>query len=427
MQTDLVNITRGRAVVGYDPAHRPLPSVGWVPADLALDAFGGLVENPWGAVGDLRLVADPETFVEIDAGSAQRPALRLVLANCTESDGSPWDACPRGVLHRAVDRLAEEFGLRLLAAFEHEFAIIGSEVPHPFSLEAGRRAEPLLSNLVSALSAAGLEPENILAEFGHNQFEVTIEPATGLAAADRAVVAREAIREVARAEGVEITLSPVIGVGAGTNGAHIHLSLLDIGGRSVTEDAGGAFGLSDRARSFAAGIMQHLPALTALSAPSVASYLRLQPRSWSAAYQAFGVCNREAALRIAPGRPEGGGRQRLGPSLELRTSDATANPYLALAGIITAGIDGLNRQLDLGSPTDIDPSELTPEQRAARGIEPLPRSLDEALDALEGDALIRSVFSPNLDSCWFALKRSEADRFRSIETSEIVEAYANAY
>ncbi len=428
VHSDLVNVSRGRAIIGYDPSIRPPPTVGWVPADLGLDAFGGLAETPWGAVGDLRLLPDPDTFAEIDVGSDGRPPFRFVLAGCTDRAGQEWAACPTGVLRRAIDQLEAEHGLQLLAAVEHEFALRRSEVPLPFSIDAARRAEPLLSDIVDGLDQAGLAPEHVLPEFGHNQFEVTIEPATGMAAAHRAVMTREIIREAARANDERLTFAPVIGLGAGTNGAHIHFSLLDTDGRQVTEAEDRPLGLSDRARSFTAGIMAHLPALTALTAPSVASYLRLRPRSWSAAYQVVGLSNREAAVRVSPGRPEGGGgRSRLGPSLELRTVDATANPYLALAGLVVAGMDGLRRDLDLREPVAVDPDLLSQAERDERDIRPLPRTLAAAIDALEADKQFRAMLGSELEACWFSVKRAEIDRFAAASPSEIVEAYAHVY
>ncbi|MEL6983435.1 MAG: glutamine synthetase, partial [Actinomycetota bacterium] len=331
LQTDLVNVSRGRAMVDEGSGAGAPPTVGWVPADLGLDAFGGLVDPPWGAVGDIRLRPRPGTLAEIDPGR-DAPPFRFVLADCVEHDGDRWAACPTKVLQEALKTLETEFGLRLRAGIEHEFALRRPEHGLPFSIDAARRAEPLLSDIVAGLEQAGLQPEHILPEFGNNQFEVTIEPDIGEAAADRAVMTREIVREVARANGEAITFAPIIGVAAGGNGAHIHSSLVDESGDSIMEAANGPFGLSDRARSFAAGIMAHLPALTALTAPSVASYLRLRPGHWSAAYQAFGVSNRETALRLSPGRPEGGGgRRRLGPSLELRSVDATARYGLAFA------------------------------------------------------------------------------------------------
>ncbi len=427
LHTDLVNLVRGRGLPDYDPVTTKGPAVGWVPADLALDAFGGLVENPWGPTGELRLVPDPETFVEIDRLPGGRPPFRFALARCVDLDDVSWPSCPRVVLERTVGRLADEFGLHVLAATEHEFGLLGQPVPLPFTVDAARRAEPLLSAVVTALTQAGVGPENVLPEFGHNQFEITAEPAMGVAAADRTVIVREVVREVARALDREITFSPVIGPGAGTNGAHLHLSLLDTDGHSVTADPLGEHGLSPVTSRFAAGIMAHLPGLSGLCTPSVVSYQRVGPRSWSAGYTAFGVANREAALRLAPGRPSGSGRPGLGPSLEFRPIDATANPYLAMAGILAAGMDGIRRNLPLPRSIAVDPDQLDDDQRAELGIEPLPRSLDDAIAALERDDVLTDLFDDELWACLTSLKRQEIERFRATPPSRIVTAYARAY
>ncbi len=427
VHTDLVNMCRGRGLTGYNPTIEPRPEIGWVPADLALDAFGGLVDNPWGSVGELRLVPDPATFIEVDATAGRLPPFRVVLAGCADLEGREWPSCPRGVLRRTVEQLRDEFGLQFLAAVEHEFALLRPGTPVPFSLDAARRAEPLLTTVIEAMDDAGLGPENILPEFGNNQIEVTHEPGVGVSAADRTVLAREIVREVARALDEDLTFAPVIGDGAGTNGAHIHFSLLDQSGRPRTEDADSPCGLTETAAHFAAGVMAHLPALTALAAPSAASYLRLRPGGWSAAYTAWGIGNREAALRLAPGRPFAGGKTRLGPSLEFRPSDATANPYLAIAGLIIAGMDGLRRQLPLSEPIDIDPHAMSPGEREERGVVRLPQSLDDALDGLEADDMLMSLFSPELRHCWFSLKRAEARRFSSASPSEIIEDYVRVY
>lgn len=429
VHTDLVAVSRGRAVTGYTPTSAPQPWVGWVPADLALDAFGGLVDNPWGPMGDLYLRPDPGTFTEVDAAPGRLPALRFVLADCVDLDGQPWNGCSRSLLGQVAQQLETEFGLRLLAAFEHEFARIGSSDPPPlpFSLDSARRAEPLLTIIAAALGVNGIDTETILPEFGDNQFELTGPSAVAVAAADRAVITREVAREVARATGDTITFAPVIAPGGGSNGAHIHFSLVGTDGQEQTSGADPETGLSETARRFAAGLMAHLPALTALTAPTAASYLRLQPRSWTSAFTAIGVGNREAAIRVAPGSAFNGRSSPGAVNLELRPVDATANPYLALAAVIVAGMDGLRRGLALPPCIVGDPASLRAEERASLGIERLPRSLDEAIEALAADELLSTILEVEPADCWFSLRQSEADRFRTLPHSDIIEAYTRAY
>lgn len=423
--TDLAAITRGRAIPDYDD--QAAPSVGWVPADLAIDPFGEIVDNPWGPVGDLRLVPDPTTLVRIGA-TPTASAMSFVLCTATDLEGKAWRSCPRAALSSQTARLEEQFGLVILAAFEQEFSRVTDEAPQaPFSLEAARAVEPLLEEIVRALDEAGVEPENILPEYGQHQFEVTTRPAPGVGAADRAVITRTVVREIARRQGRRVTLAPVIGPGAGTNGVHIHFSLLDRDRNPVTHGPEGAHGLSPTAQRFAAGVLAHLPALTALTAPSVASYLRLRPHSWSAAYVAFGNQNREAGIRVAPISRIDGNHDHERANLEYRPADATANPYLALAGIVIAGMDGLTRELPCPESVEVDPSVLSLEELERRNITRLPRSLGEALDCLEGDPLIMESLDADLLECYLTMKRKEVARFSQTPEAELIARYIDAY
>ena len=423
--TDLASITRGRAIPNYrmDRPH----SVGWIPANLAIDAFGELVDNPWGPMGDLRLVPDPETLVRID-GTTASSAMSFVLSTATDLSGTAWKSCPRAILSSQVARLEEQFGLQILAAFEHEFAQVTDSRPEaPFSLEAARIVDPLLDDIVTALQDAGVEPENILPEYGQHQFEITSRPALGVAAADRAVITRTVIREIARRQGLRVTFSPIIGVGAGTSGVHIHYSLLDLEHQPVTHDSTGTLELSLTAQRFAAGIVDHLPALTALTAPSTVSYLRLQPHSWSSTYAILGKQNREAALRVAPTPRVDGNHDAERANLEYRPADVTANPYLTLAAILMAGMDGLTRDLPCPQSVELDPSTLPEDELEGMGVIRLPQSLEEALDCLEKDSLLMESLDSDMMQCYLTMKRNEVSKFSALEETELIARHIDAY
>src|SRR4051794_23699973 len=175
---DLSGLSRGRAVPARDLERRLVTGVGWVPADQAITALGPLAEpNPWGSLGDLRLIPDPVTRTRVDLWP-DLPALHFLFCDARAMDGTPWDACPRVLLRAAAEALRQETGLRLCATFEHEFVLQGhAPVPPPaFSLEALRLAEPLGTHVAAALRLAGLELENFLPEYGEDQFEVTVAP-----------------------------------------------------------------------------------------------------------------------------------------------------------------------------------------------------------------------------------------------------------
>ncbi len=298
---DLGAIVRGRSLPAAELAAHEAAGVGWVPANLALTPLGGLAEpNPFGSTGDLRLLPDLDTHVHVEPdGGAE--ALDFVLCDIAETDGSAWECCPRAFLREALDALDGELGLRVRASFEHEFQLLGdAPAGLPFSLRAQRLAEPFPSRVFGALQAAGVAPERFMAEFAARQFEIPVEPADGLVAADRAVILREVVRDVARQLGLSASFAPLLDVQQAGNGVHIHLSLLDADGRAALHDPSRPAALSELGGSFAAGILAHAGALNALTASSPLSAARLQPHRWSAGAACLAQRNREALLRLPP-------------------------------------------------------------------------------------------------------------------------------
>ena len=223
---DLGAIVRGRAVPAAELGRHLTAGVSWVPANQSLTPLGPLAEHsPFGSVGDLRLLPDTAAHVKVE-GDEDNSALELILCDITETDGTPWAACPRRFMREAVEQLSSELSLSVDASFEHEFQLLREELSaSPFSLEAQRRAEPLPGRLMGALAEAGLEPERFFAEFSSHQFEVPAAPAEGLAAADRAVLFREVVREVARRCAVRATFTPLLDPAQAGNGVHVHIAL----------------------------------------------------------------------------------------------------------------------------------------------------------------------------------------------------------
>jgi glutamine synthetase len=173
-------------------------------------------------------------------------------------------------------------------------------------------------------------------------------------------------------------------------------------------DPRGRYGVSALGYHFIAGVLEHLPALLALTCPSVNSYRRLQPHFWSSAFTAWGPDNREAAVRVPSTFPS----DRAGSTnAELKASDSSSNPYLALGGLLAAGLDGVTRKLDAGEPVLLDPGALSEREREQRGIQRYPTTLDAALDRLERDPVLMSALGPTLARAYLAVKRSEAAAF----------------
>ena len=181
----------------------------------------------------------------------------------------------------------------------------------------------------------------------------------------------------------------------------------------------GRFGLTDEATAFAGGILDHLPALLAIGAPSVASYLRLVPQHWAGAYACWGLENREAALRMVTGSR---GSEDWAANLEVKCFDLHANPYLMLAGLLAAGTAGLDAGTTLPDPVDVDPASLDEESLAARGIARLPTSLREATDAFAADDVLRAAFGEPLAAAISAVRESELELFDGASAEEVAAA-----
>ncbi len=425
---DIAGQTRGKGFPLRCLEARLASGIGWTPTNIMLTSFGPIADTPWGPFGDLVLRPDPATEVRVDFedGSAVE---HFFLGDALETDGRPWDCCPRHFLRSALDEMEAEHGLRLLAAFEQEFYHFGAQerLGSAYNLDAIRRHGSFAEVFMAALGAAGVRCDSYLPEYGPRQYEVTCEPETGLAAADHAVILREMARATAQRLGERISFSPVVTPDIVGNGTHIHMSLLDAAGEPAAYDPRAPHGLSRRAGSFIAGVLRHAAALCALSAPSTVSYLRLVPHRWSAAWTNLGYRDREAMVRICPLNEIAGRDISRQFNFEYRASDAAANPYLSLGAIVRAGLEGLRHELATPQVTTVDPETLPEAERRRHGIVRLPQTLDEALDALEADEVARGWFPEPLLDAFLRHKRCEIDIMHELERNEQCARYAEAY
>ena len=375
-----------------------------------------------GPVGEVRIVPDPDTYVDLPYA----PGAAAMLSDLVRLDGEPWEACPRSFLKEAVASAAAE-GIALCAAFEPEFLLARRETDADgerrlipideslcFSSTGFAMAHDFAVDFVRGLEAQGMVVELYHPELGHGQQELSIHHGPALTAADRQVWYRETARSVAWRHGLWASLAPKPLAEQAGNGAHCHFSAWEVGPdggpgeRNRFFDAGDRYGLSELAYHFIGGILAHLPALVALTCGSVNSYRRLQPQHWSSAFVCYGDDNREAALRIPSPM---WGHAEASANLELKPCDSTGNPYLALGGLIHAGLDGMRRRLDPGDPVNVDPATLSERERRRRGVARLPNSLDAALDELERDEVLMEALGPLRRSAYLAVKRSEAVSF----------------
>ena len=402
---DNAGLIRSKAVHHRFLAGFAAGGVGITVAQQALPAMYDAVVPGAGLspAGEAHLRPDWSTFAPLPYA----PGHARVMADAYE-DEQPWPHCPRAFLRRMIAR-AEARGRRLMAAFENEFFLLRADTPEPTPVDSSVFAQtyaldqqaPVLDAITAALEVQGLHPEMIYAESGPGQFEMPIRYSSALAAADHQVAFRETVRAVAHRHGLIASFLPKIFVDKAGSGAHLHFSLWE-GDRNLTADPDRPTTISAETAAFAAGLLDHLPALMALTIPSPNSFKRIRPHFWSGAYACWGYGNREAPIRV-PIQPAG----HPITNVELKTVDATCNPFIALGGVIAAGLDGLERGLTLGEPVQQDPGDFTDAERAARNIRPLPTTLGEALAALEQDRLLLDALGPGLADSFLAVRHAE--------------------
>lgn len=376
------------------------------------------------AAGEVRLVPDPDTFRALPY--AERAG--AMLCDIETLDGDPWSVDPRSSL-RALCESFRSDGLAPEVAFESEFHLFEendgadgddaagepSEVRRvdergAYATGSTRETHETMLAMVDALKAQNVTVEKYYPEYAAGKHELVTGHEPGVRAADHHVLLRETVESVARDHDYRATFLPKP-FDHSTNGCHVHLSLWDA---TSEERPGNAFydpdrdGLSDTGRQFVAGLLDHAPALVALAAPTVNSYARLRPQLGAAAFVCWGRGNREALVRIPAPEPDDDGAST---RLEFRAADNTANPYLALAGLLAAGRDGIERDLEPPEPVSADPGNLSASERADRGIERLPRTLGQALDALEADSVLREALGTDLFETYLGVKRSHWEAF----------------
>jgi glutamine synthetase len=392
------------------------------------------VANP---AGDLRLLPDLQRLVPL----AAQPGWAWAPADRWTQEGQPHPGCARLLAARMIEALAEA-GLTAKAAFEVEFVLFrpasnGGGTYSGTSAAGGTDSEPVpavvgpaygMTRLIEAsdfaiellrtLAAEGVAVQQIHPEYAPGQLELSVAAESPLAAADTAVLVRSTIRAVAARRGLAVSFAPAVLAGGVGNGGHLHLSL-QRGDRPLFAGGDRRYGLTGEAEAFMAGVLERLPALLAVGAPSVASYLRLVPSHWAGAYACWGLENREAALRLVTGSA---GEQSRAANFEIKCFDQSANPYLAVAAVLAAGLAGLRAGTTLPEPVQDNPASLSEAERAEKKASRLPEKLADAVAAFEADKVLTEAFGPQLTETVLAVRRAEIDRFADASPEEVVAA-----
>jgi glutamine synthetase len=367
-----------------------------------------------GAVGDKRLRADLEAVVDVGGGLAWAPAEMF------SQDGEPDELCWRGFLRRQ-QAAAEELGLQVLAAGEIEFVLLPESGEQDdswtaYGLSPLLDQEAFLAEVEREFRRAGLGLEQLHAEYGGNQFELSLTPVAPLQAVDRLALARFILGRVGRRHGLRVSLSPQPLVDGMGNGAHLHLSFTR-DGVPLFSGGDGPHGMTAEGGSLVAGIVEVLPEIVGLLAPSALSSVRLQPGRWSGAFACWGLENREAAVRFCAatqGNP-------YGANVEIKCIDPSANPYIACGAILGAALRGLTAGAPLPPETDQDPSSLSAEEARRLGVVQLSGTQEEALDALEKSAVARELLGESLHEALVAVRRHEQHQFAGASLDEVID------
>jgi len=302
-------------------------------------------------------------------------------------------------------------GFSARAAFEPEFTLFRTTengnyaTADTFTMYSVARMEAehdLLNEIEMTLAQQGIRVVGMGAEYGAGQLEINLHHEPPIKAADDLLTFRETVKALVRRCGLIASFMPKPYEHLAGNGLHVHLSLWDTKGNEDRSAGDGPLGLSAAMTQFIAGVLAHAPALCGVCAPTVNSYKRLLPGSWAPAHIGYAADNRAALVRV-PGA--------LRPRMEFRAGDHTAHPHLALAALIAAGIDGLDRQLDPGPPATGDLGHLPDDALAAQGVRLLPRTAHEALDALEADPIVMAALGPICGPELLRIRREELARY----------------
>ncbi|HTK68022.1 MAG TPA: glutamine synthetase [Pseudonocardia sp.] len=374
--------------------------------------------------GDLRLVPDLARLVPL----SEQPGWAWAPADAFDLDGSRSGGCQRWFAATQV-AAAEAAGLSVRMAFESEWSLVAPSSPspslngtamdegrwagadhdaatHPGQVGLGQVAE-YGRELVATLGALGLRVQQFHPEHAPARLGLSVVGNGPLGAADDVVLLRDAVRQVSARHGRRASFAPIVEPGAPGCGARLRLSVHDADG-STLADGTRRYLMRPVGEAFLAGVLRELPALCALGAAHPASYLRLRPSQRAGAWQCWSRESREAALRLVGGVIGTGKRST---HAEVRSFDASGNPYLVVGGVLAAGLAGVREELRLPLDTCGDPGELSDHERAAAGILRLPTSLTETAEAFADSSVLAEAMGETLHGSVLAMRRADGKRY----------------
>lgn len=420
---DNAGVTRVKAVPVGALAHAAGWGVGMSPV---FDVFcvddsitSGRVAG--GPAGDLRLHPDLDRVVRLAAqpGWAWAPVDRFT------QDGAEHPGCQRAFARRLAAQAAAT-GLDVRMGFEVEWAVASDQGEEfrpactgpAYGMTRMVELSDYCHDILTALAAESVEVLQLHPEYAPGQFEVSTAPLDPVAAADQVLLVRETIRAVSRRHGMAASFAPAVVAGLVGNGQHLHLSLHRDGG-NLLDGGPGRYGMTAEGESFLAGVLEALPALCGVGAPSVASQVRLVPSHWAGVFRCWGRENREAAIRLITGST---GETRSAANVELKCFDGSANPYVLVGAVLAVGLASLEKGLTLPPEVTGDPATEDPAVLQRLGVERLPDSPEASLAGLEGSDLLKEAMGDRLYDAFTAVRRAEIALFAGQSPEQVVAA-----
>jgi len=418
----------------FTDVHGQLKSVAITPAELdsaftegvqfdgtSIDGFSRVHES------DVLARPDAKSFELLPWASDEEPSGRM-FCDITNLDGSGFEGDPRQILRRNLES-AQRLGYTLMAAPEMEFFYFASGDPSSgpprpldqasyFDLTIADVSSDLRRRTIHMLEAMGIPIEYSFHEDSPSQHEIDLRYTEALDMADNIMTLRLVVKKIAMERGTYATFMPKPLNGVQGSGMHTHLSLFS-GESNVFHDPDDEYGISATARHFTAGILRHAREITAVTNQLINSYKRIAEKSEAPPYVAWARNNRSALVRVPVrklAKPESA-------RIEYRAIDGATNPYLSFSLLLNAGLRGIAEGYELPAAIDDNLFELDDSQRRAIGVEPLPTSLSEALDVMEGSDLVRETLGDHIFEWFLRNKRAEWSDFQSQVTQFELDRY----
>lgn len=403
--TDILGMLKSFAITPYQLEEALDEGLGFDGS--SVEGFARIYES------DLIAVPDVSTFQvlpwKIDGQTAGR-----VICNILNPDRTPYDGDPRWVLHRALDRATSE-GYRFFVGPELEYFYLASATdPEPIDRAGYFDFIPDdIGNEIRQRTIQALHDMDIAVEVGHHevapsQHEIDLRYDEGLRMADKTMTYRLVVKEIARQHGVYATFMPKPIFGINGSGMHVHQSLFK-GTKNAFHDPADKYHLSEIAKHYIAGLMRHAPEIAAVTNQWVNSYKRLVPGYEAPVYVSWARRNRSAMIRVPMYKPG----KETATRIEFRSPDPACNPYLAFSVMLGAGMDGIEKKMELQDPIEEDIYEMNPAERRAHGITDLPGNLYAAILETEKSKLVREVLGDHIFNKFIDNKKIEWDTYRT--------------